>query len=269
MSVKNAAEIDWLKDSQSFDKVSDLYDQYRPSYPAELIENILTMSGIPARGQILEIGSGTGIATQLFAERGFRIHCVEPGKNLAQVAAQKLRGFPDVSFEHVRFEDWQEHAGRFDLVISAQAFHWVNGGVGYPKIARALKSNGHLALFWNMYPGIAGAIGVDLERVYRERVPEGERLYEPLGPEELIKYRAAAINASSCFGRVRIKRFPWSVRYNCQQYLGLLNTYSDHLRLSEQTRQSLFEGVAEVIERHGGFIERPYLTVLYVARKLG
>jgi hypothetical protein len=47
-----------------------------------------------------------------------------------------------------------------------------------------------------------------------------------------------------------------------------LNTYSDHLRLPEQTRQSLFEGVAEVIEQHGGFIERPYLAVLYVARKL-
>jgi SAM-dependent methyltransferase len=266
MSIKTAAEIDWLKDSQSFDKVSDLYDQYRPTYPTELIENILALTSIPARGQILEIGSGTGIATQLFAERGFRMHCIEPGQNLAQVAAQKLQDFPDVSFEHVRFEDWQEHAGRFDLVISAQAFHWVNGAVGYPKIARALKSNGHLALFWNMYPGFAGAVGVDLDRVYRERVPE--RIEKPEDPEELIKYRSSAITASCCFGPVRIKRFPWSVRYNCQQYLGLLNTYSDHLRLSEQTRQSLFEGVAEVIERHGGFIDRPYLAVLYVARKL-
>jgi hypothetical protein len=118
-----------------------------------------------------------------------------------------------------------------------------------------------------MYPGFAGAVGADLERVYRERVPGWTG--KPDDHEEVIKHRAAAITASCCFGPVRTKRFPWSVRYDSQQYLGLLNTYSDHLRLSEQTRQSLFEGVAEVIEQYGGFIERPYLAVLYVARKLG
>lgn len=83
----------------------------------------------------------------------------------------------------------------------------------------------------------------------------------------MIKQREAAINLSGCFGPVRIKRFPWSVRYDSRQYLGLLNTYSDHLRLPERTRNHLFEGIAKVIHQHGGFVERPYLAVLYVAQK--
>lgn len=52
-----------------------------------------------------------------------------------------------------------------------------------------------------------------------------------------------------------------------KEYLGLLNTYSDHLRLSEQRRKVLFEGIAESIERHGGYIEKPYLAVLYLAQR--
>jgi hypothetical protein len=32
-------------------------------------------------------------------------------------------------------------------------------------------------------------------------------------------------------------------------------------------QKSLFEGVADAIDRHGGIIERPYVTVLYMAKK--
>jgi hypothetical protein len=32
-------------------------------------------------------------------------------------------------------------------------------------------------------------------------------------------------------------------------------------------RQHLFQGIADVIDRHGGYIDKPYLAVLYLARK--
>ena len=64
-------------------------------------------------------------------------------------------------------------------------------------------------------------------------------------------------------------RFPWTRHYDTRQYLGLLNTYSDHLRMSETRHAYLAEGVAEVLERHGGGIDNPYQAVLYmgVAKK--
>ncbi|MBM3130763.1 MAG: hypothetical protein FJ009_19315 [Chloroflexi bacterium] len=65
------------------------------------------------------------------------------------------------------------------------------------------------------------------------------------------------------------KATPWSARYDTTQYLGLLNTYSDHLLLTPQVRQYLFDGVAQVIARYGGFIEKLYLAVLFVAQKRG
>jgi SAM-dependent methyltransferase len=258
---------DWKKDSQSFDAVAAIYDKFRPAYPQKLIAHIIKLIGLPEGGKILEIGSGTGKATRLFARRGYSILCVEPGANLAAVAAQNLQTFPRVSFEIARFEQAQEHPDEFDLVMSAQAFHWISKDIGYVKAAHALKTGGHLALFWNMNPVFQGQIDDDLERIYLETVPElGNRPKND--NEEIIQERSSDITGSGCFGPVTIRRFPWSKTYRTKEYIGLLNTYSDHLRLSEQTRQRLFEGIAGVIDSHGGSIRKKYVSVLYVAKKL-
>ena len=163
--------IDRKKDSQSFDTVADLYDEYRPDYPRELVDSTIELSGLPEGGRILEVGSGTGKATILFAQRGYSVHCIEPGGNLAEVATRNLQAYSGVSFDIARFEEWEERSAGFDLVISAQAFHWVPKEVGYAKAARALKPGGALALFWNMFPGFEGQLASDLERVYQEIAP--------------------------------------------------------------------------------------------------
>jgi SAM-dependent methyltransferase len=258
--------VDWQERSRSFDRVADLYDAHRPDYPEALVESVVARAGLRPGSRILEIGSGTGKATAPFARRGFSILCIEPGRDLAAVAARKFADYPAVAFETVRFEEWPERPGEFDLAMSAQAFHWVPKEIGYAKAARALKPGGHLALFWNRNPGPLGEIYGDLERVYKERAPE---LFDaPTTCHERENQRTLDdIAASGCFGPVVVRQFPWSARYDTRQYLGLLNTYSDHLALAEATRASLFEGVAEVIERHGGSIERPYVAVLYVAAR--
>jgi SAM-dependent methyltransferase len=258
--------IDWKKDSQSFDRVAEFYDTFRPTYPPELVDAVIALSGLPPAGKILEIGSGTGQASLLFAQRGYSVLCIEPGENLATVAARNLEAFPGVQFEISRFEDWQETVGAFDLALSAQAFHWVPKEIGYAKAARALKPHGHLALFWNMYPGFEGQLAADLDKIYREIAPG---LGSPFNAnDEAIHQRVREIEESGCFGPVSVRCYPWTKRYTTNEYLGLLNTYSDHLRLPEETRKRLLLSIGKVIEQHGGSVERPYLAVLYVAEKV-
>jgi SAM-dependent methyltransferase len=217
MTDNNIPAYDWMKDSKIFDTVSDMYDLYRPVYPSKLIDSILSITNIPFTGKILEIGSGTGKATNLFAQKGFTIHCIEPGENLNKVAMRKLQYFTHVSFEQVRFEDWQGDNNQFDLVISASAFHWVDPKIGYRKAANALKTNGHIALFWNMYVGINGPLENDIERIYLDRVPEIAQQREVT--EKLIKQREEAILSSGFFSSININRFTWSKRYDCNQYI--------------------------------------------------
>jgi len=257
--------FDREKDSRSFDTVANLYEEYRPDYPPELVDSVVTQSRLPENGQILEIGSGTGKATRLFARRGYSIHCIEPGRHLASVAALKLQGYPQVSFEITRFEDWQERRAAFDLVMSAQAFHWVSPEIGYPKAARSLKPGGSLALFWNMHPGLHGQLAADLDEIYQKVTPELTSSQNTI--EETIQERTDEINQSGCFGPVAIRRFAWSRTYRTTEYVGLLNTYSDHLRLPAQARQRLFKKIAALIDAQGGSIHRDYVAVLYIAQK--
>jgi SAM-dependent methyltransferase len=262
---KTSEEIDWKKESRRFDGVAEFYAAYRPDYPDVLIECVISLTGIQKSGEILEIGSGTGKATALFAQRGYSILCIEPGENLVSVAKQNLANFPRIEFQECAFEDWNERTNEFDLVISAQAFHWVPKEIGYAKAARALKANGYLALFWNMYPYPKGGMYDDLSKVYKEQIPA---LATRTGSyEDLLKQREIEIIESGCFGTVEVRKFPWVTRYSTEQYLGLLNTYSDHLRLPEEDRNRLFESIAEVIERYGGYVEKPYMAVLYAAQK--
>ena len=255
-------DIDWQADGRSFDRVAEIYHTYRPDYPQALVEAILHRSGIPAGGEILEIGSGTGKATLPFARRGYSILCIEPGENLAKVAQDTLRQYSNVRWEIATFQEWQAGQAQFNLIISGQAFHWVPRPAGFVKAAGLLKKSGTLAIFWNMRAESEGPVFEEIAGVYRERAPE---LEDGKSSEEVILAREQELLACENFDRVEVLRFPWTRRYDTRQYLGLLNTYSDHLRMGEAQRAHLFEGVAEVVERHGGAVVKPYQAVLYLA----
>ena len=70
----------------TYDEVALLYDQARPGYPEALFDDVVSLSGIPPGGRILEIGCGTGQATVPLAQRGYPILCIELGENLAALA---------------------------------------------------------------------------------------------------------------------------------------------------------------------------------------
>src|ERR671911_1963809 len=101
-----------------FDGAALLYDEVRPGYPEELFDDVVSLSGIPSGGRILEIGCGTGQATVPFARRGYRILCIELGDNMAAVARRNLEGYPQAEVRTGAFEESSLQEGVFDLAIS-------------------------------------------------------------------------------------------------------------------------------------------------------
>jgi len=247
-----------------FDRIAHQYDTYRPGYPSEVVDSILATTHVLPNARILEIGSGSGKATVLFARRGYSMLCIEPSRELTRIATQKLTGLTNVEFVTATFEDWEEEQTEFDLVVSAQSFHWIPPEIGYAKAARVLKKQGYLALFWNMYPDSEENVLQELKRVFQEYAPSLNRANYS---EELVSQSAMQIADSGHFSNVETRRFSWSARYSTEQYLGLLQTYGVYARLTAERRKSLFAGVAEAIDKHGGYLDKPYITALYVAQK--
>ena len=77
--------------------------------------------------------------------------CIELGENLAEIARQNLSQYPRVEILNGSFEDWPVEDGAFDLVISAESFHWLDPEISYGKIYQALRTGGSMALFWNRH----------------------------------------------------------------------------------------------------------------------
>jgi SAM-dependent methyltransferase len=252
--------------SSVFDEAAELYDAVRPGYPDELFDDIAKLTGIGAGAKVVEVGCGTGQATVGFAERGYRLVCVDPGGSLVEVARRKLEGY-DVEFIVSRFEDWTP-SGSFDLVASGTAWHWVDPEVGYGKAAAALGRGGFIALFWNFHPKPFTRFFLDVQTVYRRVAPELGSIEDKPSTEQRIKEASNSIDASGLFEKPVVRRYPWKRSYSRDDYIRLLDTYSDHRALPEGVRDRLYGGVGRLIdEEYGGVVERPYLTVLFVARK--
>jgi hypothetical protein len=78
------------------------------------------------------------------------------------------------------------------------------------------------------------------------------------------------MNDTGLFEKVVVKRYAWEQEYTAEQQVKLLNTYSDYRKLDQERRKELYNELTELIERkHGGKLTRPYLTVLYFAKKKG
>ena len=133
-----------------FDEMPELYDRVRPSYPDELFVDLAAITGILPGSPVLEVGCGTGQATRSLAAAGLREVAVEAGDGMAAVARRRFGGFDNVEVETSTFEDWASRGRRFDLVLAAASWHWVDPEVGWPKVHALLNPGGWMALIGNV-----------------------------------------------------------------------------------------------------------------------
>jgi SAM-dependent methyltransferase len=250
-----------------FDRVALNYDAARPGYPESLMMEISQRSGMPAGGSVLEIGCGTGQLTRLLAEYGYAITAIEIGVELARLAAGNLQRFPDVTIIHADFERWDVKRGAYDLVTSAQAFHWIDPETGFLKAYEALRVDGRLALIWSLFPGSDAPVYRALADVYRTCAPQLGQVSGQHWFGDRIERTVKGIAASGLFDEPDVVTIPWAIQYTASRYLQLLQTFSDHIALDPETLEKLLNGVRLIIDRYGGTIDRPQVTVLFLARR--
>ncbi len=128
-----------------FDGVAQLYDDSRLGYPIDIIDFIIATAGVGADSEVLEVGCGTGQLTESLASRGFRLTAIDIGSSMVAVARRRLDGSA-ISFQVSSFEDFAAADASFDLIISGNAFHWVDPEVRFAKPARLSRPGGWLAL---------------------------------------------------------------------------------------------------------------------------
>jgi SAM-dependent methyltransferase len=257
---------------KSFGSVAETYDRVRPPYPQAVVEDALAFAPSGAR-RVLDVGAGTGKATVQFAPRVASVLAIEPNPAMAAIARRNCAALEHVVIEEIEFEAWSPGEARFELLISAQAWHWLKPGVRVQRAREALVGGGAIALFWNWPRWEASPLAAEFRSAYSRVAPEfnaGAGSMHPAQDPQLAEWRKfdPELRAERGFSAHELREYEWAREYSRDHYLALLGTHSDHIVLADDRRAALLAEVGAVIDGAGGRFTLPYVTYLKLARRV-
>ncbi len=135
--------------TQRFSNRVDNYVKYRPIYPTEIIAFLEQKIEFNKDVIVADIGSGTGILSEIFLNNGNRVFGVEPNKPMRNKAEDLLHKHASFKSINGTAEQTTLQNASIDLITAAQAFHWFDAGKTKAEFKRILKPNGYCCLIWN------------------------------------------------------------------------------------------------------------------------
>jgi len=170
-----------------FDQVSESYLEARPEYPQEIYVDMHTMlfsgDSNSQLAHVLEIGSGSGQASEKLSNISKSLDCIEPGKNFIKLLNTKFKDNDAVKAHQCTFEEYQTDQ-KYDLIFSGCALHWIPKETVLDKSEKLLNSDGWIVGVWNM-PKFEPAIYELIERIIHPLYPDFDI---PRGTQEQIDY---------------------------------------------------------------------------------
>ncbi len=249
-----------------FNEDEENYDKIRPPYPDDLYADIIAYSNIDISGRGLEIGIGTGQATVPFLNRGCSITAVELGDRFSRYVERKFKAYRNFHVINADFMQWPFQSNSFGMVYCATAFHWLPAEAAYLKIFDVLLENGTVALFWNHpYPNRKD----DPTNVVNSWIYNRYRPSDKPSREFCEKDCQRRIDELETFGfkDVRAKLYYRTRTLSSNRYIDLLNTYSDHRALPNDTKVAFEREMKKSLDQVGGIINIYDTLDLYLARK--
>ena len=188
------------------------YAEYRPGYPRELFDFIV--SRCPARGLAWDCGTGNGQAARSLAPYFRRV--VATDASAEQIAAAAPES--GVEFLVAPAEASALAGDSVDLITVAQALHWFNIERFFDEAKRVLKSGGILACWAYHHCSVSPEIDEIIEAFFKAV----DDFWPP--ERELVENRYRDI--AMPFRELAAGPFSMSVLWSAAELLDYMNTWS-------------------------------------------
>ncbi len=249
------------------------YDDGRPGYPDEVYSLLTDVCDLRPGTRVVEVGPGTGQATERLLACGASVIAIELSEPLARRLSEKYSA-NGISVVNESFENAQLNPESCDLFVAATSFHWVTPEIGLKKASLALRPSGWLALWWNYFgdPNRTDPFHEAIQPMLHQRAPElvrdgtGGVGAHPYALDSVA--RIAEIDATGAYGQVRHEVVSWTGRHTAQQIRTMFGSFSPWLAIEPIRRTALLDELQAIADtQFGGVVERPYLTPMYLARR--
>jgi SAM-dependent methyltransferase len=223
----------------SFGSAAGVYERGRPPYPEAALDFLLPAG----RPRVLDLGAGTGKLTRQIRGRGLDVVAVDPSEGML---GELRRAVPGISAHLGAAESIPLPDASVDVVLVAQAWHWVDPVRALPEIARVLTPGGRLGLIWNLRD---------------ERADWVRRLGDIIGREQR---REATMGPP--FGPVVPAVFDWAHPVDAGGLIDLVASRSGIILLPADERAAVLAQVRQLTATHPALLGRDSHTLPYVTQ---
>jgi SAM-dependent methyltransferase len=246
-----------LRSTERFSTRVENYIKYRPAYPTAVLELMRVRCGLSANSSVADIGSGTGILTELLLETGATVYAVEPNKEMRAGAERLLSDYGRFRSVNGTAEDTTLPAASVDLITASQAFHWFDVSKSRREAERILQPHGWAVLIWNERPLDAGAFLDEYEALLRRHAPDYDRV---------TNLRADEAKIRDFFGHApEIAVFAYRQTFDFAGLEGRLMSSSYAPEAGQPQHEPMIAGLRDLFDRHNraGKVVFPYRTLVY------
>ncbi len=223
----------------NFSKQSGAYSVYRPGYPDELFDFLLTH--VSNRNTALDVATGNGQVANVLSNHFEKVYATDiSAKQIENSMAGPNIIYSVASAEASGFDDQQ-----FDLITCGQAAHWFRLPLFYEEVKRIIKPGGLLALFGYKLPEIDTATDKVIDELYTgvlDSFWDPERKLVEDGYESLEFH----------FLKIPHPEFKMEYRWTCEQVLGFLGTWSAVQHYKNKLGADPLELISKKLEKTWG-----------------
>lgn len=174
-----------------FNRMADVYGA-RPEYPMDLLEAVGALAGEEG-ARVIELGAGIGHVALPLAEQGLDVVAVEPAEAMLERLKTRAvaRGI-SIKALHATAEALPLPSGSADLIVIADALHFLDVTLSAGEVARVLAPRGALAIITSEFSDTAWMRG--LTQLMEEAAPRRPRQVSSAITQMFRMSRISAVN---------------------------------------------------------------------------
>ena len=236
------------------------FDKWRTRYCDECFADVIKYVELGADKTALEIGPGTGQATEPILKTGCSYLAIELGENFTEVMKNRFGSYDNFQIVNADFETYDFGQSQFDLVYSAATIQWIPEEIGFPKVYDILKTGGTFAMMMTRtdFKSPNEALYSKIQEVYDKYFhPEAEYTCK-LAYSNVVNYG---------FVDLECRHYHKTREYSADEFISWTIIQASQLTLLEPYKSEFIAGIRDAILSFGDRITLLDDIVLYLVRK--